>query len=129
MRTGHHRKMSEIMKMAEALFTHPQLALQDVEQFFKLHRTLMFFVNQRLKVISDDLATPEEFAAVPPKTRRKVRDAFLNHPELIQSLSHTGPSEGRRGEQVSSMTFSPFRVRGISWAGNPGADSRGHRSL
>ena len=35
----------------------------DVELFFKLHRALMFFVNQRLKVIPDDLATPDEFSA------------------------------------------------------------------
>ena len=52
---------------------------QDVELFFKLHRALMFFVNQRLKVIPDDLATPDEFAALSPEVRLKVRDAFLNH--------------------------------------------------
>jgi len=34
------------------------LTPQDVELFFKLHRSLMFFVNQRLKVIPDDLASP-----------------------------------------------------------------------
>jgi hypothetical protein len=28
---------------------------QDVERFFKLHRALMFFVNQRLKVVADDI--------------------------------------------------------------------------
>ena len=50
---------------------------QDVELFFKLHRTLMFFVNQRLKVIPDKLATPEEFAALSPEVRLKVRDALL----------------------------------------------------
>ena len=33
------------------------LTPQDVELFFKLHRTLMFFVNQRLKVIPDDIAS------------------------------------------------------------------------
>ena len=32
----------------------------DVELFFKLHRTLMFFVNQRLKVMPDDIATPDD---------------------------------------------------------------------
>ncbi|WP_202920661.1 hypothetical protein [Urbifossiella limnaea] len=31
---------------------------QDVELFFRLHRTLMFFVNQRLRVIPDTLDTP-----------------------------------------------------------------------
>ena len=44
------------------------LTPQDVELFFKLHRTLMFFVNQRLKVIPDDLATP---GRISPSCRRK----------------------------------------------------------
>ena len=52
---------------------------QDVELFFRLHRTLMFFVNQRLKVIPDDIATPEEFAALSPEVRLKVRDALNRH--------------------------------------------------
>ena len=37
------------------------LTPQDAELFFKLHRALMFFVNQRLKVIPDDIASPEVF--------------------------------------------------------------------
>jgi len=50
---------------------------QDVDLFFKLHRTLMFFVNQRLTVLPDKLDTPEEFAALSPQVRLKVRDALL----------------------------------------------------
>jgi len=84
--------MSEIMKMAEALLSHPQLAPQDVELFLKLQRTLMFFVNQRLKVIPDDLATPDDFAALSPQTRLKVRDAFLDHPDLSQSFVEDNPA-------------------------------------
>ena len=49
---------------------------QDVELFFRLHRTLMFFVNQRLKVVPDDIASPEAFAALSPQVRLKVRDAL-----------------------------------------------------
>ncbi len=62
------------------------LELQDVEQFFRLHRTLMLFVNQRLKVIPDNLATPEEFAAMSPEVRLKVRDAWLANVDLIESF-------------------------------------------
>ncbi|HLN31704.1 MAG TPA: DUF6398 domain-containing protein [Gemmataceae bacterium] len=69
------------------------LTPQDVELFFRLHRTLMFFVNQRLKVISDHLATPEEFAALSPEVRLKVRDAFINHTDLIQSFVDENPSQ------------------------------------
>ena len=68
------------------------LSPQDVEQFFKLHKTLMFFVNQRLKAIPDDLANPEDFAALSPEIRLKVRDAFLNHTDLILSFVDENPA-------------------------------------
>ena len=59
---------------------------QNVTLFFKLHRTLMFFVNQRLQVIPGQLAGPEAFAGLPPEVRLKVRDAFLTHIDLLQSF-------------------------------------------
>ena len=67
---------------------------QDVERFFRLHRTLMFFVNRvtALGVIPDNLATPEEFAALPPRTRLGVRDALLDHPDLIQAFVDENPA-------------------------------------
>ena len=65
---------------------------QDVELFFRLHRTLMFFVNQRLKVIPDKLATPEEFAAQSPGVRLKVRDALNANLDLIQSFVDENPA-------------------------------------
>jgi Domain of unknown function (DUF6398) len=68
------------------------LTPQDVEPFFKLHRALMFFVNQRLKVVPDDLAGPDEFAAMSPEARLKVRDAFLNHTDLLQSFVDENPA-------------------------------------
>jgi hypothetical protein len=64
----------------------------DAQLFFRLHRTLMFFVNQRLKVLPADLATPEDFAALPPEVRLKVRDAFLDHQDLIQSFVDENPA-------------------------------------
>ena len=45
------------------------LSDDEARLFFKLHRTLMFFVNERLKVIPNKLSTPEEFAALPPELR------------------------------------------------------------
>src|SRR5215472_2930054 len=67
------------------------LTPQDVELFFNLHRALMFFVNQRLKVISNEVASPEEFASLSPEVRLKVRAAFLNHTDLIQSFVDENP--------------------------------------
>jgi hypothetical protein len=65
---------------------------QDVELFFKLHRALMFFVNQRLKVIPDDVASPEELSSLSPEVRLKVRDAFLGHTDLIQQFVDENPA-------------------------------------
>src|SRR5215472_507472 len=68
------------------------LSPQDVELCFKLHRSLMFFVNQRLRVLPDDVASPEEFSSLPPEVRLKVRDAFLKHTDLIQQFVEENPA-------------------------------------
>jgi hypothetical protein len=68
------------------------LTPQDAELFFKLHRALMFFVNQRLKVIPDDVASPDEFSSLPPEARLKVRDTFLGHTDLLQAFVEENPS-------------------------------------
>ena len=65
---------------------------QDVELFFRLHRALMFFVNQRLKVLPDNLATPDEFAALSPEVRLKVRDALNANLDLIESFVDENPA-------------------------------------
>jgi hypothetical protein len=65
---------------------------QDVELFFKLHRSLMFFVNQRLKVVPEDLASPDAFAALSPQVRLKVRDALNAHVDLIETFVDENPA-------------------------------------
>ena len=65
---------------------------QDVELFFKLHRSLMFFVNQRLKVVPDDIASPDAFAALSPQVRLKFRDALNAHVEQIESFVSENPA-------------------------------------
>lgn len=65
---------------------------RELELFFKLHRTLMFFVNQRLNVILDTLATPDEFAALSPEVRLKVRDALNANLDLIESFADENPA-------------------------------------
>ncbi|MEQ1906359.1 MAG: DUF6398 domain-containing protein, partial [Pirellulaceae bacterium] len=64
----------------------------ELELFFKLHRALMFFVNQRLKVIPERIATPEEFAALSPEVRLKVRDALNANLDLIESFTAENPA-------------------------------------
>ena len=66
---------------------------QDVERFFRLHWALMFFVNQRLKVIPDKLAKPEDFASLSPEIRLKARDALNANTDLIQSFVDENPAQ------------------------------------
>ena len=100
---------------------------QDVELFFRLHRTLMFFVNQRLKVIPDKFATPEEFAALSPEVRLKVRDALNAKLDLIESFVDENPAHLSEDEldivrswrHLVAGTFYVFRelaeVHGVSF--------------
>lgn len=60
--------------------------------FFRLHRALLFFVNQRLKVIPNTVATPDEFAALSPEVRLKVRDALNANLDLIESFAVENPA-------------------------------------
>ena len=52
----------------------------------------MFFVNQRLKVIPNKVATPEEFAALSPEVRLKVRNASVANVDLIESFVGENPA-------------------------------------
>ena len=67
------------------------LSPEDAELFFKLHRALMFFVNQRLDVVSD-IGSPDEFAALLLPTRLEVREAFLEEVDLIESFVDENPA-------------------------------------
>jgi hypothetical protein len=67
------------------------LHLFELELFFRLHRALMLFVNRRLKVIPDDLSGPEEYAALSPEVRVKVRNAFLANIDLVESFVAENP--------------------------------------
>jgi len=64
----------------------------ELELFFRLHRALMFFVNQRLTVIPDKPASPDEFAALSPGVRLKVRDALTANLPLIDSFVSENPA-------------------------------------
>lgn len=66
------------------------LSPQDAEQFFKIHRSLMCFVNERLQIIPE-IDTPDEFSALPPEARLEVRDAFLDELDLIELFVDANP--------------------------------------
>jgi hypothetical protein len=68
-----------------------QLSLEDVDRFFRLHRSLMFYVNQTLKVIDENVATPEAYSGLPPETRVEVHKALLDHMDLIDAFADENP--------------------------------------
>ena len=68
------------------------LAPHELAKFFKLHMALMFFVNQRLNVVPNKIATPEEFAVLPPNDRILVRDALNVNLDLIESFVAENPA-------------------------------------
>ena len=64
----------------------------DIELFFRLHRTLMFYVNQRLKLLTTKVASPEDFSALSPDVCLKVRDALNANLDLIDSFVSENPA-------------------------------------
>ena len=63
----------------------------DLEQFFKLHKALMLFVNQRLKIVKPPAKSEKVIVALPPDDRLKVRDAFVENLDLIDAFVEENP--------------------------------------
>lgn len=68
------------------------LPAHELDLFFKLHASLMCFVNQRLRVVPDKVAAPEEFVDLPIEARLKVRDALNANLGVIESFAAENPA-------------------------------------
>jgi hypothetical protein len=66
------------------------LSPQEAQLFFKLHRALMCFVNERLQIVPG-IDTPDEFSHLPPEIRLKVRKAFLDQSDLTELFVDANP--------------------------------------
>jgi hypothetical protein len=62
----------------------------DAERFFKLHKALTLFVNQRLK-ISKAPAKSKGIVPLPHDQRLKVRDTLVEHLDLIDAFVEENP--------------------------------------
>ncbi|HUE69475.1 MAG TPA: hypothetical protein VMP01_01190 [Pirellulaceae bacterium] len=62
------------------------LSPADAELFFKLLRGLMWYVNQQLQVVETTASGPDEFSNGPVEDRVKVREAFLENPQLLEKF-------------------------------------------
>ncbi|MBL9123371.1 MAG: hypothetical protein JNG90_07040 [Planctomycetaceae bacterium] len=67
------------------------LSIDEAHLFFKLHRALMFFVNDRRRVLPDKLSSPKEFGDQSPAARLKVRNALVDDVDLIESFVDQNP--------------------------------------
>ena len=67
------------------------LAPDQLELFYRLHPSLMFYVNQRLKLIDEDVASPEAYVRLPPTSRAAVHKALPQHLDLIDAFVDENP--------------------------------------
>lgn len=63
---------------------------QDAELFFKLHRSLMWFVNERQQIVPN-VGSPKQFSALSPEVRVHVREALLEQLNLIETYVADNP--------------------------------------
>lgn len=66
------------------------LSRDEGEHFLRVNRSLMCFVNERLQIFPE-IHTPDEVSALPTETRLEVREAYLEHPELLESFVNDNP--------------------------------------
>ena len=93
------------------------LPIEEVKQFFRIHRALMFFVNRRLGVTEEEVDTPEAYAGLPPESRFKVHEALPGHMDLIGAFADENPFQldeadleiVRSWEHLVTGTFYAFR--------------------
>jgi len=62
-----------------------RLPEEDIDLFYKLYPTLLFYTNER-RGIMRDVATVDEFMQLPIEEIHKVREALYEYPELIDSF-------------------------------------------
>jgi hypothetical protein len=64
----------------------------DNAQVFRLNQTLMWFVAQRLKLVSEPLPTPSDFMDLPQEKRIQIRQAFLQPVDLAEAFAEENPA-------------------------------------
>lgn len=67
------------------------LERSEAQLFFKLHRALMFFVNEQLHVLPNEIRSPNDFGNQPLAAQQQVRKALLDEVDLIGSFADQNP--------------------------------------
>lgn len=69
-----------------------RIASAEVDLFYKLYAALCSYANSKLKCVLFDFSAPEQYTALPPELRLKVREALYAQPELIDQFVHENPA-------------------------------------
>jgi len=69
-----------------------RLSLEDGLLFYKLYPALMFYANQKLKVVDEMACEFEQYLATPGKLLLKVRNELHAHQELIDRFLQENPA-------------------------------------
>ncbi len=67
------------------------LSPDDAELFFKLHRSLLLYVNQRLSIVPD-VTSLADLATLPAETLLEIRNAYLDEENLIETFVDENPA-------------------------------------
>jgi hypothetical protein len=63
----------------------------DAQKFFKLHKALALFVNQRLALGEPPARSASVIVSLPPEGRLEVREALVKHRDLIDAFIKQNP--------------------------------------
>ena len=86
------------------------LGRDEAELFFKLHSSLMCFVNERLEIVPG-VRTPAEFRSLSADSRLKARNALLDNMNLLDMFVDLNPFEFS-GEELNIVLSWKHQVAG-----------------
>ena len=82
----------------------------EAEMFFKLHCSLMCFVNERLEVVPGARSL-DAFRALPADSRLKVRNALLGNMDLVELFVRLNPFD-LSGEERNIVSTWKYQLGG-----------------
>src|SRR2546427_3581923 len=88
----------------------PLLNQDEAELFFKLHSSLMCFVNERLEIVPG-IRNPSEFRSLSADSRLKARNALLDNMNLLDMFVDLNPFEFS-GEELNIVLSWKHQVAG-----------------
>jgi hypothetical protein len=87
------------------------LPVQEAQRFFRLYPAVLVFINQRLQVLPDRCANGGGFDSFTKEERLKLREAFVDHPELLDAFVAENPA-GLNDDDLATVALWRHRVAG-----------------